>query len=122
MAALVEKVRRLLAHRYTPFFLPVVGTLAYVGFSILLVPSDLSASREGSSDDEATETAADASAAPGSALPGSAAMTASSKRRARLAARAAQSQSAGGIGVPGAMQAPVQPPPAPLPASPDGAD
>lgn len=117
MAALLEKIRRVFAHRYTPFFLPIVGSLLYIGLSILLVPNDLGARSDASADDESTDSAS----ADASATPGSGALSPSNKRRARMAARAAVNIP-GAVGVPGSPPVPMQPPPAPVPASPDGAD
>jgi hypothetical protein len=110
-----DKVRRLLRSRYTPFFLPVVASLAYIGFVVLVIPKDLSSSS--STDEDNATGGVGASASSASALESPEMIAA--KRRARLANRTPKISSGGVIppSIPNGISPPV-PPPAPPPPAP----
>jgi hypothetical protein len=120
--ALLEKLRRVLGNRYTPFFLPVIGSLAYIGIVILVVPENLGQHKSDSDESEEVTTPA-GSLGSANAPTDNAALLA--KRRARQASRAArQTNTAPGMNSPNMPPPGMSPaaPPAPMPASPDGAD
>lgn len=108
--ALLAKLRLSTGHRWMPFFLPVVGSLLYVLFAVLLIPDRLSS--DGKSEDDEAATAPIAASA--SVKPADSAGRALRRSRTRALPRTPGSPA--GVPAPGAA-APV---PAPLPASPDG--
>jgi hypothetical protein len=122
--AQLDKLRRVLHNRYTPFFLPVIASLAYIGFVVLVIPENLQQSSTTLSDED-SESPETAPANSGSTAQDLA--TRAAKRRARLTNRAFKKVT-GGLGAvdapAGAAQPPQGPavPPAPMPASPDGAE
>jgi hypothetical protein len=119
--ALTDKLKRVIANRYTPFFLPVIGSLVYIGLAILLIPENF----DGTKTDDAEPSDPAAAAAASSGAMGTDTQSPSAKRRARLANRTLRSSTTPGLSNPAGVaqpMAPAAPPPAPIPASPDGAD
>jgi len=119
--AFSDRLRRIVSNRYTPFFLPIVGSLIYIGLSILLIPSNVSGTGTGSDRvDGADDASGTASAGSAHGAPGSPAA-----RRARLSGRSGtNAETPGAMPKAGGPQGliPMQTPPAPVPASPDGAE
>jgi hypothetical protein len=118
MTALLEKLRRVLHHRYTPFFLPVVGSLIYIGAVILFIPEsvDNSNNLKGEEAEHESTAAPDGSASTTSTQD---AASRAAKRRARLANRIVKKAGA----LPGvANTSPVVAHPAPEPPAPDNAE
>jgi hypothetical protein len=118
--ALTDKLKRVFANRYTPFFLPVIGSLVYIGLAILFIPETFDGGNVEESDATDTSTA---TSPVGSGITTPEALSPSAKRRARLTNRAVRSSTTSGLSNPaGAPMPPAAMPPAPMPASPDGAD